>query len=150
MTPSLGLMIGLPIGILITVVLLAAFFILRRQIKGGEDFFDGEYKFFSWNALIGAFIAIVITAGAMYPYKMEYHSWTPVEGKVAEVSSRMLKDGDGMSERYVITFEDGRKRGCDDTRCSGIKPGDTINLTCKREWQFAGQDGWACNWAGEE
>jgi hypothetical protein len=89
--------------------------------------------------------------GSAFSTSHEYHAWNVKQGKVTQVSKRIVSNGDnGISERYVVRFGDEQLYGIDDTRASLIKPGDSVRLKCKRDWQWGiprEAQGWACRWA---
>lgn len=133
---SLGVIIGLPLFSLLVILL----------IGGAIAFYLADMT--PLDFMLGAFALLVI--GGMvfgyYPYSAQYHKWQPVKGEVQNVSSRFLGDGKSTTQRFVVTFTDGRTRSCDDTRCALVKPGDTLGLYCKRSFQWASTPGWDCNY----
>ena len=91
-------------------------------------------------------IIVAFTAWGFYPYKAEYHQWATTSGAVTDINSRLIgTDGSGLTERFVVTLDGVGDRACDDTRCASVKVGDVLTLSCKREWQFSGTDGYGCN-----
>lgn len=101
------------------------------------------------SILLGVGLVIgSIVALTTYPYDAQYHQWQVTEGTVTKVDSRLKGSDGGMEERYVVWLDGIGERSCDDTRCAGIEVGDELTLTCKREWQYAGVDGYACNYIG--
>jgi heme/copper-type cytochrome/quinol oxidase subunit 4 len=144
---SLGTLIWVPVSILLTVVCIVAsiiFYQWWKRERGGAD--SGFLIGVSICAAIAAFCLVVGTMWGMYPFKTEYHKWIITKGTVENVDSRFLADGQGgTTERFVVTFDDGRLRSCDDSRCSQVKPGGTLVLACKRAWQYSGTDGYDCN-----
>lgn len=144
--PSLGLLIGLPAGLLAMFITGSlALYALHRWRT--EDQYGG-YHIVAAIAGAGWLGALVITGITMWPWSYEYHSWRNVDGQVAEVSSRLISAGDkgGSNQKFVVRFTDGRVRGVQDTRAALLKPGDQLTVRCKRAWQFSGTDGWDCNW----
>lgn len=133
---SLGVLIGLPVFLICIVI--AILFAIGSLIFGE---YDAVLGFLVSGGV--ALALIVAMAWGFYPYKAEYHQWQTVTGEVQAVEKRLLKDGDGMSERFVVEI-DGQQLGCDDTRCADVKVGDTASLSCKREWQYTGTDGYGC------
>lgn len=115
---------------------------------------DDRDSFWITSGVFGAIVAlasIVIYVSSMWPFSWEYHQWAPANGTVEQVSSRTLADGNGgMTQRFVVRFDNGDERACDDTRCSLIKPGDQLALTCKREYQWVGEHGWSCNYVSSK
>lgn len=103
-------------------------------------------------------VAGVVTAGTVivvggllffnnFPFDMQYHSWNPVEGKVANIDKRQVASGDGFEEKFAIRFEgDAQIYGCSDTRCSLAKKGNTVKLNCIRTWQYASVPGYDCRY----
>jgi len=145
---SLGVLVGLPIVIILCLVALAAI-VFGLAVLGRDD--DGHLL-----ALMGVGL-LVVTLGVaalpkigFYPYSAEYHQWREVSGKVTDIEKRLVKSGDGMQEKYVVTYESGNEFGCLDTRCATVEPGDTLTLTCKRAWQYTGVDGYDCNFVTKE
>ena len=98
-----------------------------------------------------AITVLIILVISWFPYQKEYFYWEPTGGEVAAIESRMMADGDGMTENFVVTFIDGGQQyRCDDTRCALVKPGDTLLLNCKRSWQWASTHGYTCRFDGHE
>lgn len=148
---SLGTLIAFPACVIVTIALVVAGFVFRsRMLNEPEDKFlndRGLFRGLSWGAFGLALVVGILTAGSMYPYNADYHKWENQSGTVAKVSARFLGDGDkGTTQRFVVKFTDGRERSCDDTRCSLVEVGDRLTLSCKRHWQYAGEDGWDCNY----
>lgn len=143
-TPSMGLVIGLPIMAVIVLILVAVGILMFRV----DDPY-GDLMPLGFGALILAVLIMGATAFAMWPYSSEYHEWRPTSGTVAGISSRMVSAGDSsMEQRFVVMFTDGRQRACDDTRCATVKTGDVLSLKCKRAYQWSASPGWDCNWIG--
>jgi hypothetical protein len=137
---SLGVLIGLPIFILLLVALLG--FGVVAAIAGEAGLAAGSIG----SAVVLA--VVLLSPLGYYPYATEYHKWQPVSGTVTAVSNRLISDGDkGMNQRFVVKLQgEDLYYGCDDTRCSTIKVGDTVHLSCKREWQYASVSGYGCRW----
>lgn len=134
---SIGTLVGLPIAAIIVIALLV---LAGVALYGREKGIGGKF-------LALALGIALFTGWAMYPWQARYHRWEPKTGTVESVNKRLISDGDkSMSERFVVRWRgaDG-EYGCDDTRCALVRPGDRLTLLCKREWQYAGVDGWACN-----
>jgi hypothetical protein len=109
----------------------------------------------SWLLIadLGAILAIVtLTAFSMYPYKWEYHSWREISGIVNTVDSRLIAGEQSTNQKFVVTFmgHEDDQYGVDDTRMAGIRTGSRLTITCKREFQFRGSDGWNCNFVRVE
>lgn len=105
-------------------------------------------------AFFGSFVAAVATLGiyvaATWPtFDMQYHSYKQVSGSVQAVSSRFLGDGKSTTQNFAVTIA-GHDYRCDDTRCALVKVGDTLTLSCIREWQYAGTSGYDCNFVSDE
>lgn len=147
---SLGVLVGLPVAGVVTLILLGLaallLYVWRSTEPGGwsdRGLFAGG--FFTCLALA---LGVVIATGLlMWPWHAEYHRWTTVTGEVRTVSSRFLASdtqGGGSTQRFVVDLAGVGQRSCDDTRCSLVKPGDRLTLSCKREWQYTGTPGWSC------
>jgi hypothetical protein len=132
---SLGILIGLPLSILIVVILIGI---------GIAMFFADELGG-SFLCMFCAVLVIAATACLMWPYAGEYHQWRETRGTVEVIDSRLVGANKSTTERFVVTFTDGRQRSCDDTRCSAVREGDELTLMCKRAWQWAGEHGYDCN-----
>jgi nitrogen fixation-related uncharacterized protein len=146
-TWSLGTLIGLPIAGFLAVICLAvavAAFLWRRSM----DLSDYD-RTFATGSIVGGIVSLVLvviaTGWFMWPWKAEYHQWRDTSGTVVAVDSRLLSDGHGTTQRFVVTLDGDRQRACDDTRCAQVKPGDDLTLKCKRAWQWAATPGWDCN-----
>jgi hypothetical protein len=139
---SLGTLIGLPIW---------ALFLIACIGLGGMLLWDAARTQYESPWLgVGIIVAGLIVTGlgvglGFYPYKAEYHQWQTQTGTVEQIDKRILGGSDGsINERFVVDLGDGKQYGCDDTRCAGVREGDRLTLSCKREWQYAGVDGYGC------
>lgn len=142
---TLGAMVGIPV--LVAVVLIgllcwaAGIWMVRTEDLREEG----------WTLIGGTFIGLVIAGiifvASWFPFDMTYHHWYRVEGQVESIGMRNIRDGDGMSQRYVFVIG-GQPWGVDDTRASVTKTGDFVKLKCKKEWVYQSKSGWACNWNG--
>lgn len=106
-----------------------------------ESWLTGLLTGFAGLAIVG-----VITGFMMWPWQMRYHEYTPVSGIVQQSSSRFINDGQGNISQRIAVKISGQIYGCDDTRCTELKPGDPVTLLCKPEYQWNATPGWACNW----
>jgi hypothetical protein len=101
-------------------------------------------------ALVAALVAGAVGTWVALPFSGQYHRYVPESGTVAAVGSRFLASdtsGGGSTQKFVVTFKDGRSFGCLDTRCANITKGDKLTLLCERQFQFnAPNEGWDCNW----
>lgn len=106
--------------------------------------------------LIAAFVlAVVLGIGGLAlwpPFDMEYHRYKPVDGTIDQIQARMVGDGDGgTTQMFAVRFRGvGTMYRCDDSRCSLLKSGDRLWLRCIREWQYAAESGWKCNYVRSE
>lgn len=148
---SLGTLIGFPLLIVATIILVILAVLLFRKSKTVSLNEDGRILW--WCGIVTAFSAlcmIVGTAWGMWPYSGEYHQWRETTGVVQRVDSRLLASdtqGGGTTQRFVVTFTDGRQRSCDDTRCALVKEQDELTLFCKRAWQWTGTPGYDCTYS---
>lgn len=142
---QLSFLIGLPIGLSFTIAGLCVALWCFRKWQKGAGYFNPDWGFFSICGAIVTLLAGGLTALSLVPYDAEYWQWRPVDGVVQSVDSRLLKDGEGMSERYVLTIN-GTPYGVDDTRAATVAAGDKVRLMCTKEWQWAADDGYACRW----
>ena len=132
---SLGVLIGLPLGVLIVVLLLGLTVWMA---------YENEIRL-SLSMLALAAGGVIMIGWAMYPYSNEYHQFRAVSGTVERIDKRLISSGDSMQDKFVVRFEGSDLQfGCDDTRCSQVDPGDALELSCKREWQYTGTDGYNC------
>jgi hypothetical protein len=150
-TWSLGVLLGIPI-LLVVLGGFVSVTIWAWRRRRHDDYNDGELRWVGWFFLAAAIVIflLALTPVGYYPFKAEYHQWREVTGQVTDVEKRLVKSGDGMEEKIVVTYEGGNEFGCLDTRCSTVEPGDTLTLTCKRSWQYAGVDGYDCNFVSKE
>lgn len=148
---SLGVLVGLPVAGVLTLIGLALsallFYMWRTTEPGGYSSDRGLFRGGFFGVVLLTLGVVVGTGILEWPWHAEYHRWTTVSGRVTAVSSRFLasdtKDG-GTTQRFVVELAGIGQRSCDDTRCSLVKPGDRLTLSCKREWQYAGTPGWSC------
>lgn len=133
------------IPILLVVFLIAA--LLFKGLAHREDRTDkyNDYWFYKVPSVL-SFAAIpltlAITTWAMYPWNWEYHSYNEHSGTVKTVNNQ-----GGMNTKFVVTFTNSfQEYGVDDTRMASVKNGDKLTITCVRIWQYAGTDGYDCNY----
>jgi hypothetical protein len=148
MTVSLAFILGTAGTALILAALVLTIRLLGQKLAG-RDKDEVDYLpliMGRWVALVGLVATVVIYVATTWPtFDMEYHSFRPVAGTVAAVESRFLGGSDSTTQNYAVRF-DGSDQiyRCDDTRCALLKPGDHLELSCIREWQYASTDGYAC------
>lgn len=85
---------------------------------------------------------------AFPPLPGPYNSYQPFSGTVAHVGTRFIAsdtNGGGSTEKFAVQFTSGQTYGCNDTRCSVLKPGSVVTLLCERVFQFNSAEGWDCN-----
>lgn len=147
---SFGVIIGAPATI-IGILALAAIGVLLHRYQNSDRVDDLAEPFARFSKIAAWVAAAALTVGmffGFYPYKAEYHQWRPVNGVVQNIGSRFLNTGDNStSQRYVFQIN-GQAYGVDDTRAALVKPGDTVHLSCKREWQWFSVPGNGCRWNG--
>lgn len=147
---SLGVLIAGPILLLLIVA--SGFGVAQawRWLLGSDRSEEyGDWGIALTISIIASvvYLALIVGIGfGYYPYKAEYHQWRPVTGQVAEVSKRLVGNGDGgMSEKIVVRFKGNpQEYGCEDTRCSLVKTKDSLDLKCKRAWQYSSTSGYDC------
>lgn len=150
---SLGVLVGLPVaglfllvGVALTVIGIVAG-LRDRKRSYSEGWIDSGAIF---GVGVGGLIIVAtlaITGFTMWPWSAEYHQWRTVSGSVAAVDSRLLSAGDqgGTNQKFAVRFTGSpQEYGCEDTRCALVKPGQHLELSCKREWQYAGTPGYDC------
>lgn len=144
---SLGTLIAFPIGVLFTLLLVAAVVFAAYKRNNCDRFDKDGFTMLLAFSSIALLFAAVATAGLMFPYNSEFHQWRHVSGTVDKVSSRVISTGDSsISQRFVVVI-DGRAFGVDDTRAALLEKGDHVDLACKKEWQYAADSGWGCRWS---
>lgn len=148
---SLGTLIWMPIFVILLIICLVitvgAFVWWRRN---WDSYGSDDALGFSIGAAIVAVLLIAGTAWGMWPYKTEYHKWIETSGTVEQIESRIMATDSGPTERYVVTLDNGNIRSCDDSRCTQIEEGDELTLMCKRDWQWAGEHGYSCNYVSHQ
>lgn len=143
-TWSLGVLIWLPVLILCVAALIAGGVLLRRYWLSHPR--DPETKWLARFLFASAVLLVIGIAAGYYPWKAEYHQYVTKTGTIETISSRLLGSSDSFQQKFVVRYTDGREFGCEDTRCSLLKPGDALVLACKRTWQYAGVDGYDCKY----
>lgn len=136
---TLGVLVGLPVLAVICIGMAVATWLFFAKIEDGE--------ILGWT--FASVLALLVggTALGYFPYSKPYHYWEPVSGTVEKIDSRIINDGEGMSERYVFKIGDDFYE-VDDTRAATVEVGDEVDLSCIKEWQWQAAPGWACRWAG--
>lgn len=143
---SLGTLIGLPLLALLFLVCLGVGVWLLLIWRGLSKYDRGPALTLGILAVFCAVLTAAGTAWGMWPYDGEYHQWRETSGTVQQIDSRFVGADKSTTERFVVTFDDGRQRSCDDTRCAQVEEGDELTLACKRAWQWSGTHGYDCNY----
>ena len=146
---SLGTLVGLPAAILGCLALVGLLWPAWHWVKSSRNDKYGEHGMAVMafaSVILSVVAAIVAVAWGMWPYDSEYHQWRETSGTVEAIDSRLVGANKSTTERFVVTFDDGRQRACDDTRCAQVHEGDHLTLICKRAWQWAGEHGYDCNY----
>jgi hypothetical protein len=145
-----GYLIGMAATITITVVAAVVAIIATIVYIRSDDRGDGYSGLVAVVAAVVFLIAGGVGTFVSFPWSGQYHRYQPQAGVVAKVGSRFLASdtsGGGTTQKFVVTFKDGRSFGCLDTRCSNVAVGDDLTLMCERAFQFnAPYPGWDCNW----
>jgi hypothetical protein len=144
---TIATMIAVPVLLLAALGTVVAMLVRRRRATESDD--RRGYGL----AAIGAGVAAVVITGAtwwgMYPWRAEYHEWRSVSGVVEFVDSRLLATGDNdgsVEDKFVVIFEGNPQQyGVLDTRAASVRPGDTLTITCVRQYQRSGSHGYDCN-----
>jgi hypothetical protein len=140
-------MIVVPVLLLAALGTVVVTVVLRRRATDSDD-----RRVYGWAA-VGAGVAVVVISVAtwwgMHPWRAEYHEWRSVSGVVEFVDSRLLATGnnDGsVEDKFVVIFEGNPQQyGVLDTRAASVRPGDTLTITCVRQYQWSGSHGYDCN-----
>jgi hypothetical protein len=106
------------------------------------------------GVMLAAAVVMIVAGGIgtwiAWPFDGQYHRYQPLGGTVASIGSRLIASGTkngGSTQKFVFTFTNGQALGCNDTRCSAVRPGDNVTLMCERAYQWnAPSPGWDCNW----
>jgi hypothetical protein len=136
---SLGVLIGVPLlGVILLVLLgFALWCLVEAELGVG----------LSALGVAGVIVGVALSPLGYYPYGAEYHQWRDVSGVVADTGSRFLPSSDGKAtEQKIVVRYAGSDLdfGCQDTRCALVKKGDTLDLRCKRTWQYQSVSGYDC------
>ncbi len=129
------------IGLVVILLVLAGIGIGLHVL--GENELDGIGM---GTVIIGTIVSLVVYCILMWPFKTEYHIWQETNGSITQIERRMISVGNGgMQEVFPLKLT-GHKDvyRVDDSRAATFKIGDEVKLLCKREYDFAGYDGWTC------
>lgn len=150
---SIGYIVGTSVAAVLTVAAVVAAFRLaawrRRELASNNPYGEaGLARGFTILAVAAAVAVVVGWVGIAWPpLDMDYHRYSTVTGTVTSVEKRLVSDGEGMSEKYVVQLEgDTQQYGCLDTRCSAIKENEDVELSCLRVWAWYGSDGFDCEY----
>jgi hypothetical protein len=118
---------------------------------GGIIFIEMDKGNRGWDFLVWLGVLVVefaIVALILFPFQSAYLRYVPVTGKVQQVTSRFLSNGNnsGSTQKFAVMLTNGDIYGCDDTRCSAVVSGDTITMLCEKTWQLGGPAGYDCQW----
>lgn len=140
----IGYLIGVPILSLATLLLLGGAVSLLVNHLRANDRWNDSHILAGGLALFGVLTAVGL-AFVVWPLDSTFHKYYRVTGDVEQISSRMIAVDKAMSQRFVVVL-DGQPFAIDDTRASLLKVGDPVALQCSREYQYAGDSGWSCEW----
>lgn len=138
------------IAVPLILLCLSLFFWVGRRWGAVADEYDAPFAAVIQGASAGLILVTLVgTWWGMYPWKAEYHNWTPVSGTVATIDSRLVGRDQSTDQKFVVTFTGSAQQyGVTDTRAASVRVGDSLDLTCVRQWQQAGTDGYDCNFVG--
>ena len=139
-TPTLGLLIGLPIAVLLVLAC-----VVVAVLGFTSNDYDGPKL--GWGSTLCALAVVIGASLALWPFKHDYHFWVEKEGTVTAISKRLVPAGDkGMQEKIVVTLG-GQPYGITDTRAALVKRGDWLSLGCKKAYEWGSPNhGWDCRW----
>jgi hypothetical protein len=145
---TLGVLVGIPllVAALIIGVIWTIFAYGTEDRRQFDTSATAGFRFF--GKFCGPILVLGVLIGASvgyFPYEAQYHQYQETTGIVASIDVRLVSSGDSMQEKFVVVYDDGRERGCLDTRCAAVQPGDILTMECKRIYQWSGTDGWDCN-----
>lgn len=138
----------LVVPVLLAVALGAAVYFWLRSRRESAAVDRTSFRWLSVGAVGAAVVVAVVSWWGMYPWRAEYHEWREVSGVVEFIDSRMLpaEGGRGVEDKFVVIFEGSPQQyGVLDTRAASARPGDTLTITCVRQYQRAGTHGYDCN-----
>lgn len=159
---TLGVKVGLPFVVLLTLALLAVCFycgrlVVRNDNKGKRWEYQSGWQ--RWpdrrrGITVGvvALVALLLFTGGMFaayfPLDAAYHQYRQVDGTVRTITNRIVAAGDHGSEtEYAVTFAGSSQQFfVADTRAAKVKPGDRLTLACVRGFNYGGADEFDCNW----
>jgi len=133
------------VGIIVTCVFLLL--ALAGSVATGiaaESVWIGVGAWVASSAVIVGLFALI----AWPPWPGQYNSYAPKSGIVAHVGNRFIAsdtNGGGSTEKFAVQFTNGQTYGCNDTRCSVLRPGQAVTLLCERVFQWNSSQGWDCN-----
>lgn len=148
---TIATFIVVPIILGTTLAAAGLFFYAWRQLRT-RDHEDTPWALASWVlAVVIAAATVGLTWWGMYPWRAEYHQWTPKAGIVDTVDSRLVPESQTVQQKFVVAFVgDPQQYGVTDTRAAGMRAGDRLTITCVRRWQWSGSDGFDCNFVALE
>lgn len=133
------------IGLLVFAAIILALSV-GSIVVGGPD---SEGRVFGALGVVVTIVMVAGTIAAMWPLSGDFHHYYRVTGTVSEVSSRLIGNDSGVSQRFVVRLkESGEPFAIDDSRAAFLKTGDQVDLRCKREFEFNSRPGFACKWNG--
>jgi hypothetical protein len=144
-TWSLGVLVGVPLsaGALAITLAIAVVGAIRWRRDGDPAAF--------WGGCAAVVLTAVVTGVLMWPWQLEYHRWQPVAGTVDEVNPPAWIMTLGSEQRFAVRLQGDRQEySCVDVRCALLKRGDHVEMTCKRQWQYAGTPGFRCEFVSSE
>lgn len=150
---SIGYIVGTGVMLLLVAAAVvgarACYRYRAQEVKRGGSFNEAtEAGWFARGCLAAGCIPVLVWLFAAWPvWDMAYHRYDTVTGTVATVDKRLVSEGEGMSEKYVVQLAgDSQQYGCLDTRCALIQPGEPVELSCIRVWAWYGSDGYDCEY----
>lgn len=144
-TWTLGVLIWIPVLVITATLLIPAGVWLWKYDERVDPGYRGFSKAGAITCWVTALTIVVVSLFGFYPYKSEYHQWREVGGTVKTIDSRLIGTSGTTESKFVVRFNDSPQQyGCEDTRCASVRAGDELVLSCKREWQYTGTDGYDC------
>ncbi|HVX24227.1 MAG TPA: hypothetical protein VG992_02695 [Candidatus Saccharimonadales bacterium] len=143
-TWTMGVYVGLPIGILVLAICVIMVAIGILTLLRSDDYYNnGGFLTFVGTAI--GVITLAVMAFAFFPFHAAYHQWRPVSGTVTQLGSRVLSSDDNATNQQFALVINHQNYSCSDARCSLVKVGDYVSLSCIKSNVNGGVDANTCN-----
>lgn len=145
---SLGLTVGMIVGITFVVLLFATGILMlfwsRRLATQGGFSSEDDSKIVLMFSIIAFVSALILLIAALWPFNAKYYQAYTITGEITSVSNVVTEASGDFSRTPVVEMEGfPLPLTVDDPRAVTLQD-KTVTLRCGVDWNYQAEDTWRC------